>query len=192
MKRFFQTIFALIAMTCSSAAAEEFTVAIGFHSFNIADPNIRSPSSIVGFGFAIMPTFDLETRSSGPGVRAAIQIDPLLALGIGVDGYYRIPIDAQGTNIYLGAGGIFTIGIFPFINMLEVHGLIGINFPTDDLTSFFIEINPGVIVSGSEFRFDSFSSSSTVQLDGNFGVNVIVGVRIVSAPPPPTPVAPAP
>jgi hypothetical protein len=189
MKRFFQTIFALIALGCSSAAAEEFTVAIGLHSFNVADPNIRSPSSIAGFGMAIMPTFDFETRSSGPGVRAVIQFDPLLVIGTGVDAYYRIPLDAQGMNLYFGAGGTFTLGILPFVNFLEVHGLIGLDVPMDDRNSFFIEVNPGVIVSGSEFRFDSFSSSSNVPLDGVFAVNIVAGLRIVSSEPTPVPVS---
>jgi hypothetical protein len=189
MKRLFQSIFTLMAITCSSAVAEEFTVAIGLHSFNVADPNIRSPSSIAGFGMAIMPTFDFETRSSGPGIRAVIQFDALLVIGTGVDAYYRIPLDVQGTNIYLGAGANFTIGILPFVNFFELHGLIGIDFPLDEQNRFFIEIDPGVIVSGSEFRFDTFSSSSTVQFDGVFAVNIVAGLRIVSPPPPTAPVA---
>jgi hypothetical protein len=185
MKRFFQTIFVLIALGCSSAAAEQFSIGFGLESFALADPNLRVPlrDGIPIYAISTNLFLDFDSDSSGPGVRLGIKAGSLVLVGIGLDLYYRMPVPDQQSNVYLGTGISGNIGFFnDWLSYSEVHGLLGVEIPLLERAAFFVEMMPGVIFSGEDSKFswnviDQLDPSHS--LAGSFILKLALGVRII-------------
>jgi hypothetical protein len=91
----------------------------------------------------VQASYDFGSNGEGFGVRTAVETNFFLASGVLVDAYYRFPLDASGSNVFVGAGvgGYFvTIAAGQFLP--EVHGVIGYEGTVGPGTSWFIEANP--------------------------------------------------
>jgi hypothetical protein len=187
MKRFFQTIFVVIALGCSNAAAEEFSVGLSLESFALTNPSLRIPDTggIGYFGVASDLNWDFDSATSGPGIRAKIRIGIILVVGVDLDAYYRFSVDSFGDNLYVGAGVGLRGGIFnDFISFADAHVIVGFDGPFSALTDnsqYFVEFQFGQIISGQESKFgqNTFSpgSGSVRSLSGAFIMNFGIGIR---------------
>jgi hypothetical protein len=187
MKRLFQTIFVLIALGCSSAAAGEFSVGLSLESFALANPSFRIPDTggIGYFGIASDLNWDFESATSGPGIRAKIRLGIIVVAGVDLDAYYRFPVDSFGDNLYVGAGVGLRAGILnDVISFADAHVIVGFDGPFSTLTDhsqYFVEFQFGQIVSGQESKFgqNTFSpgSGSVRSLSGAFIMNFGIGLR---------------
>jgi hypothetical protein len=106
---------------------------------------------IGSFGFAYVPLpaiqigYDFDSRSSGFGVRGAVM--PFILLDqILIDAYYRVPLNEDGFNAYVGAGvGGLYLNLFGLtsIGLVYAHGLLGLAGNIDSDHTWFLEFTPG-------------------------------------------------
>jgi hypothetical protein len=122
------------SLMLSSAAAEgaSFGVRLGGVYFYVPIPFI-----------GVQAAYDFGSNGEGFGVRASLETNFLLATGVLADAYYRFPLDADGSNVFVGAGaGAYFVTIYSGQFLPEVHGVIGYEGIVGPGTSWFIEANP--------------------------------------------------
>jgi hypothetical protein len=94
--------------------------------------------------------YDLQD-SDGFGVRGSFTT-LLLLNRFGLDAYWRVPV-SDGESVYVGAGGSWLFG-FLYNNVLELYGVVGIEFALSQSASFFIEGTLGTVLSGRRQYFE--------------------------------------
>jgi hypothetical protein len=168
MKRILIVLIASIALLGSSQSqASSF-------SFGISLQGITDLKSVFPLG-AFQIGYDFGTASQGISLEA-YGFTLLFFTEIGVQGFYRIPVSNEGSNLYVGAGALNFVGFVPGVQAstpdlgsgassslsspLVAHGLIGWEAPINADYTYFIEAAPGV-------RTDS----------GNFFLRVSLGLR---------------
>lgn len=106
-----------------------------------------TPKGVGGFQFGV----DLEP-ANGPGARLSYTTLAFVFVNrVGLDAYWRFPLEATSLNVYAGAGGSWTFGIV-YSNLLEAHGLFGLEIALSSGVDFFVETTLGVILSGQDVR----------------------------------------
>lgn len=103
------------------------------------------PSGVGGFQFGV----DLEP-TNGPGVRLSYTTLLFVFVSrVGLDAYWRFPLEGTNLNAYAGAGGSWVFGLF-YSNALEVHGLLGLELALSSGAGFFAEVAIGGFLSGRD------------------------------------------
>lgn len=116
MKRILVAIIACWALTVGTAAhAGSFSFGLGLQSFS-ATSFIPFPVGHIGYDFG----------SASEGFSFEATIAPWIIINnIGVQGFYRIPVLGDGSNLYVGAGAAYTFSLL---------ALPDANFSSDSLT----------------------------------------------------------
>ena len=92
MKKIWLALIAVFALSSPTALASQTYFGIGFYSFYYI-PVVPG----------IQITHDFDSSDSGFGIRGAAA-STLIASVVSLDAYYRVPLDSNGLNTYLGAG----------------------------------------------------------------------------------------
>ena len=118
-------------------------------------PNAAAFSTYIGFrdilfigGLQI--GVDLESSSSGPGVRLAYTTAVLFLNQFALDAYWRVPLNEAGTNFYAGVGGGWSFGMI--YRELDLHALIGIEIWLGPSAGLYLELAPSYVLSGEHSR----------------------------------------
>jgi hypothetical protein len=141
MKRVLLTLITSIALLGSSSGlAGSFSFGLSLQSFS-AISFIPFPVGHIGYDFG--------SASEGFGLEATIL--PLIIINhIGVQGFYRIPVLENGSNVYVGAGASLTLFVFAVPDgggaggFSHVYGLVGWEAPINRDYTYFLEVAPGV------------------------------------------------
>jgi hypothetical protein len=92
MKKFCFSLIALLAISNSTALASQTYFGVGFYSLYW-----------VPIFPGIQVVHDFDSSNSGFGVRGSLA-SLLIFTGYSLDAYYRVPLNSDGLNTYLGAG----------------------------------------------------------------------------------------
>ena len=137
--------------------AGSFSFGISLQAFGLT-PQGSSDFRIVPLP-AIRFGYDFGSASEGFSLEASL-FSLLFINQAGVQGFYRIPILSDSSNLYLGAGvtGFLFIPIFVDFNgggsgFAFVHGLLGWEAPINPDYTYFLELSPGINPSSGSFAF---------------------------------------
>ena len=111
-------------------------------------------------GFSITPLpipgvqigYDVDDGANSFGGRLSLNF---AILGqIALDGYYRLGLEANGSNAYFGAGAEYQFIVFDTItNFYGLHALLGYEWRLGTILALFLEATPGVVFSASGASF---------------------------------------
>lgn len=141
MKRVLLGLVAALALLGTPASARSFSFGLSLHSFSAAS-FILFPVGHIGYDFG--------TASEGFCLEATIA--PWIIINtIGAQGFYRIPVLGDGSNLYVGAGASHTFSLFGAPDVFNfsfgfthVYGLVGWEGPINPDYTYVPEIAPGV------------------------------------------------
>jgi hypothetical protein len=159
MKRILIVLIVSIALLGSSQSqASSF-------SFGISLQGITDLKSVFPLG-AIQIGYDFGTALEGFSLEA-YGFTLLFFTEVGVQGFYRVPVSNEGSNIYVGAGALLFVGFVPGVQAstpdlgsgsssslnspLVAHGLIGWEAPINSDYTYFLEAAPGFRINNGDF-----------------------------------------
>lgn len=123
---------------------------------------------------------DLESPSSGPGMRLAYTTALLLANQFALDAYWRVPLNEAGTNAYAGIGAGWSFG--PIYRELDLHALIGVDIWLGPSAGLYLELAPSYVLSGEHSPYwigppPPPDAPTRVRTDGRVFLLITVGVN---------------
>lgn len=141
MKRVLAVLIASLALLGSSQSLA------GSFSFGLS---LQSVSTISFIPFPVGHIgYDFGSASEGFSLEATIL--PFLIINhIGVQGFYRVPVLDNGSNVYVGAAASLTLFVIPGADappgfgFSHVYGLVGWEAPINRDYTYFLEVAPGV------------------------------------------------
>jgi hypothetical protein len=141
MKRVLLILITSIALLGSSnSLAGSFSFGLSLQSFSSVS-FIPFPVGHIGYDFG----------SASEGFSLEATILPLIILNhIGAQGFYRIPVLDNGSNLYVGAGASLTLFVLAVVDggfasgFGHIYGLFGWEGPISRDYTYFLEVAPGV------------------------------------------------
>jgi hypothetical protein len=161
-----------LALFSSPARAQTFSVSYGGQI---------SLHGLLGSGFGVVPHFgafvagDLGFGAFNVGARLTGSSLLFLLWNIGADVYAGYTLQS-GLNVYFGAGGRLWTILYPVSGSFgELHGLVGVRFPS----GFYLEVTPGATL-GQACNVQppagqpcsSFQTTVTPSVGLNFGLRL--------------------
>jgi hypothetical protein len=159
MKRILIVLTAVIALLCSSQSQA------GSYAFGISLQAITDLKRVYPLG-PIQIGYDFGTASEEFSLEAH-GFTLLFITEIGVQGFYRLPVSNEGSNIYVDTGALLFVGFVPGVQAstpdlgsgsssslsspLVAHGLIGWEAPIKPDYTYFLEAAPGLRTNNGDF-----------------------------------------
>lgn len=132
---------------CASPAAASglyFGINLALVSGPQREPFIR--------GFSVSPLpfpgvhigYDVADGANSFGAR--LSLNYFIFGSVALDGYYRLRLEVNGSNVYLGAGAEYQFIAFDTITeFYGLHALVGYEWRFEGYLALFIEVTPGVL-----------------------------------------------
>jgi hypothetical protein len=151
----------LLAITLASltfaprAHAESGYFGVRLDGFIPIATNTAGGTSFAGF-VGVLPLFGIQggydfsaPDEAGFSMRGTFRT-LFIITELSVDALYRIP-DQTGAGVYVGVGGDFVFVLFagPQTSIFGAHAVLGYNFPSSSLGSFFLEVAPGFLANST-------------------------------------------
>ena len=163
LRRFTLALLAVLGLTlaCSSPASA------GGLYFGINLELIGGSQFSTDFRFAPLPIpgvqigYDFGDGADGFGARVSFNF--FISGQIALDGYYRLPLDAGGSNAYVGAGVEYQFLAFDTLaGAAGLHALGGLEWRVTRNFGLFIEVTPGVLLQPPAIAFTVIVRSGLV------------------------------
>jgi hypothetical protein len=141
-----QLLIVLAVSNFATAAAESSYFEVRIDAVNaFSQPNLATPGLPL---LGIQLGFDFDSSSGGFGTRISANYMVLLSTRVAVDVYRRLPLDAEGRNVYLGLGGALFNDFFNAASASDLHALFGLVLPLTPTIHLTLEVVPGVVIAG--------------------------------------------
>lgn len=158
LRRILTALLAVFIIDLCSVSATANGLYFGVNFALVSGPQ-REPF-IQGFSVSPLPFPGLQIGYDGAnsiGVR--LSLNYFIFGAIALDGYYRLGIEANGSNTYFGAGADYQFVAFNTITeFYGLHALLGYEWRFQKSWALFIELTPGVL-----FWSDGLSFAATMR-----------------------------
>ena len=160
----------------ASSSAQAFSPYLGLQ--------LNLPGLFGNYGGPGVPLFgvrigvDFEAPNSGFGARiSASNLLLILAIRVDAGAYYRIPLEANGGNLYLGGGVALWGPLFVGGGWADAHGLVGYEAPVLPGLTGYVEVAPGIVFQGGRYVYAGPPDPMFQSYAGQPAITLTVGLN---------------